>query len=78
MTISCDRIWVNCPRYVHKHKRVEASKYVPVCGKETPLALWKRTEMVQDVLVPEDKARAEAEGLINLEEYEARVMRGEG
>jgi predicted pyridoxine 5'-phosphate oxidase superfamily flavin-nucleotide-binding protein len=78
VTVACDRVWVNCPRYIHKHKRLEPSKYVPVAGKETPLALWKRTDMVQDVLPPDDKARAEKEGLINLQQYEERVMKGEG
>lgn len=76
--IAIDRVWVNCPRYVHKHKRVEQSKYVPVCNKETPLALWKRTEFVQDVIKPEERAQAEKEGLLNLQEYEERVLRGEG
>lgn len=78
VTIEIDRVWVNCPRYIHKHKRVEQSKYVPVCGKETPLALWKRTDMVQDVLNPDDKERAEKEGILNLEQYVERVGRGEG
>jgi len=78
VTIAIDRVWVNCPRYVHKHQRVEQSKYVPVCGKETPLALWKRTDIVQDVITDEDKARAEKEGILNLQQYEDRVARGDG
>ncbi len=78
VTVACDRVWVNCPRYVHKHKRVEQSKYVPVCGKETPLALWKRADIVQDVIQPGERAQAEKEGILNLQQYEERVMRGEG
>ena len=78
VTVECDRVWVNCPRYVHKHQRVEQSKYVPVCGKETPLALWKRADIVQDVIQPEERAQAEKEGILNLQQYEEKVMRGEG
>lgn len=76
--VACDRVWVNCPRYIHKYQRVGQSKYVPVEGKETPLALWKRAEMVQDVIKPEERAQAEKEGLLTLPEYEERVARGEG
>ena len=76
--VDCDRVWVNCPRYIHKHQRVGQSKYVPVEGKETPLALWKRADLVQDVIKPEERAQAEKEGLLTLPEYEERVARGEG
>ena len=75
--VECDRVWVNCPRYVHKYQRVGQSKYVPVEGKETPLALWKRADIVQEVIKPEERAQAEKEGILTLPEYEERVMRGD-
>ena len=75
--VTCDRVWVNCPRYVHKYQRVGQSKYVPVEGKETPLALWKRADIVQEVIKPEERAQAEKEGILTLPEYEERVMRGD-
>ena len=75
--VTCDRVWVNCPRYVHKYQRVGQSKYVPVEGKETPLALWKRADIVQEVIKPEERAQAEKEGILTLPEYEARVMSGD-
>ena len=75
--ITVTKIWVNCPRYIHKYKRVDASKYVPQPCKTTPLASWKRLGMVQDVLADSDRQRAEQEGLIELLEYEERVGRGD-
>ena len=75
--VECDRVWINCPRYVHKYQRVGQSKYVPVEGKETPLALWKRADIVQEVIKPEERAQAEKEGILTLPEYEERVMRGD-
>jgi hypothetical protein len=72
------QIFVNCPRYVHKYTRVEASKYVPQKDGTAPLAQWKRLKIVHDTLSPEDRAKAEREGFISLEEYEAKVESGDG
>ncbi|MFE1601003.1 pyridoxamine 5'-phosphate oxidase family protein [Methylobacterium sp. ID0610] len=72
------KVWVNCPRYVHTYRKVHDSRYVPEEGRETPLALWKRLEMVQDVLPEADAARARQEGAIAVDDYVGRVMRGEG
>src|SRR5688500_9197378 len=47
--VKVTKIWVNCPRYVHEYKRVDASKYVPKPCQTTPLASWKRLDLVQDV-----------------------------
>lgn len=76
--VQVTKIWVNCPRYVHKYKRVDASKYVPKPCQTTPLASWKRLDLVQDVIAPVDRDRAMDEGLLSLPEYEDKVMRGEG
>ena len=69
-------IWANCPRYVHRYERVESSRYVPEAGKQTPLAGWKRRADVQDVLRPEDAARAKEEGLLTGDEYTERMATG--
>ncbi len=76
--VTVTKVWVNCPRYIHRYRKVSQSKYVPQPACETPLASWKRLDMVQDVLPDHERARAEREGLITLEEYEARVARGDG
>lgn len=78
VTIDIDRVWVNCPRYVHRYQRLGQSKYVPVAEKETPLASWKRMDIVQDVIPPCERQQAEKEGILTLPEYEEKVARGEG
>lgn len=78
VTIDIDRVWVNCPRYVHRYQRVGQSKYVPVATKETPLASWKRMDIVQDAIPPCERRQAEQEGILTLPEYEDKVARGEG
>jgi uncharacterized protein len=76
--VEIDRVWVNCPRYVHRYQRVGQSKYVPVAKKETPIPAWKRMDIVQDALLPSERAEAERQGIITLPEYEEKVARGEG
>jgi predicted pyridoxine 5'-phosphate oxidase superfamily flavin-nucleotide-binding protein len=50
-------VFPNCPRYIHKLKRVEASAFVPRAGCETPVPNWKRSEWARDALPSEDPAR---------------------
>lgn len=53
----------NCPRYIPKFKRLEASRYVPKPGTgEQPLAGWKRIDTLQGVLRECDKVRVQQEG----------------
>ena len=67
---SLDRAWVNCPRYVHRHRRVADSPYVPDTDGEAPLAPWKRIDFVNDVLPEGDRAEVEqAGGPISRERY---------
>ena len=75
--VAVTKAWVNCPRYIHKYQKVAQNRYVPTPDKETPLALWKRLDMVQDVISDEDAVRVAREGRLELPEYEARVARGE-
>jgi predicted pyridoxine 5'-phosphate oxidase superfamily flavin-nucleotide-binding protein len=76
--VEIERVWQNCPRYVHKMQPVEQSPYLPAEDGSVRLALWKRIDLVQDVLPAADQAEAEALGLITAEEYEARVAGGDG
>ena len=75
--VSIEKVWQNCPRYVHKMQPVEQSPYVPAEDGSTKLALWKRIDVVQGVLSEGDRAKAMSAGLITAEEYESRVARGE-
>lgn len=41
-------VFPNCPRYIHKLRLVERSRFVPAGGRKTPSPAWKR--MVKDTL----------------------------
>lgn len=71
-------IYVNCPRYVHKRKLAEHSKYSPKPGALQPLPQWKRLDLFNDVLSTEDKGRVdEAGGQLSLEDYRALLSKGD-
>ncbi len=60
----------NCPRYIHRHERVETSRYVPDGDGNAPLAPWKRIDILQDVVPAPDRARIDAEGgAISFDQY---------
>jgi uncharacterized protein len=76
--VEVTKIWVNCPRYIHKYKKLDQSKYVPEPCKTTPIPAWKRLDIVQDAITPEEKILAEQQGLLDLNAYEEKVKMGEG
>lgn len=76
--VDISKIWINCPRYIHKYKKLDKSKYVPEPCKTTPIPAWKRLDMVQDAITPEEKILAQQQGLLNLDQYEEKVRQGEG
>lgn len=70
--------FVNCARYIHKHTRVEDSRYVPDERGEQPVASWKRIDGMQDVIGDDERARVEdAGGTITASEYGAKLLAGE-
>ena len=75
--VSIEHLWVNCPRYVHKLQPIEESPYLPNASGSTALALWKRVDLLQDVLNDADRAEAASLGVITIEAYDAKVRRGE-
>ena len=74
--VRVERAWQNCPRYVHRMKRVEPSRFVPDDSGEAPLPAWKRIDVVQDVIGEADRVRAREAGLITAEEYETLLRSG--
>ncbi len=73
-----DSAFVNCARYIHKHERVETSKYVPDADGAQPLATWKRIEGLTESLRDGDAERVEESGgTITGEEYGEALMRGD-
>ena len=61
--VSIHSLVTNCPRYIPKFKRLEASRYVPNPDTgEQPLAGWKQIDALQSVLRETDQVRVQQEG----------------
>lgn len=70
--------FVNCPRYIVRHQRLEASRYVPDSQGDAPTASWKKIEGMAAVLPPGDAALVQAEGeTLSMEDYAERLSRGD-
>jgi predicted pyridoxine 5'-phosphate oxidase superfamily flavin-nucleotide-binding protein len=50
-------VFPNCPRYIHKMKRVARSRFVPKTGCKTPVPAWKKGNWVSDTLPANDPAK---------------------
>ena len=50
-------IFANCPRYIHKMKLVERSRFAPTGTCAVPVPGWKKGDWVSDVLPSNDPAR---------------------
>lgn len=55
--VRAERIFPNCPRYIHRMQFVELSPYVPRTGGAPPIPAWKRFDAFRDVLARDDPAR---------------------
>ncbi|MEJ2761130.1 MAG: pyridoxamine 5'-phosphate oxidase family protein [Gammaproteobacteria bacterium] len=55
--ITVENMFINCPRYIHRMKKIEQSEYVPEPGCEAPVPEWKTLVVVQDVLPESDKKK---------------------
>ena len=75
--VAVSESWMNCPRYVHRYAKVQASRYAPKEGTETPFCEWKRIDGLQDVLRPHEAAKAEKAGAITIEEWMGKVATGD-
>lgn len=69
-------VWMNCPRYVHRYKKEQASRYVPRANVATPLCEWKRIQGLEDILRPHERAAVEQAGQITEEEWMGHVLAG--
>jgi len=75
--VAVTEVWPNCPRYVHRFQRVSSSRYIPRAECATPLAGWKRIDLIQEDLPARDRGRAEKEGgLVTIEEWFGQVATG--
>src|SRR5436189_1560164 len=55
--VRAERIFPNCPRYIHRMSVTEASPYVPREGCASPVPGWKKMPQFNAVLPPGDPAR---------------------
>lgn len=77
VNLEISQVWINCPRYVHKMTKAEASPYVPDPSGLAPVALWKRIEGLDQFLSIHDKEAVAAAGHVTQEEYEQKLLKGE-
>jgi hypothetical protein len=57
--VRAERIFPNCPRYIHRMSVVESSPYVPRDAQAVPVPKWKLMDAFRDVLARDDPARGE-------------------
>ncbi|HXY05702.1 MAG TPA: pyridoxamine 5'-phosphate oxidase family protein [Burkholderiaceae bacterium] len=58
VSVTVRQVFPNCPRYIHKMKKVEPSQFVPRPAVRTPVPAWKRMDWACDVLPKGDPALA--------------------
>ena len=62
--VKAERIFPNCPRYIHKMRLVERSIYAPKAEYEPPVPDWKQMPIFRDALPKTGPAA------VNLEEHD--------
>ena len=55
--VRAERVYPNCPRYIHQYRLVERSRFVPKTECETPVPKWKTEQWSADALPQQDPAR---------------------
>lgn len=75
--VAVSETWMNCPRYIHRYQKVERSKYAPGVEPDTPFCEWKRIDLMQDVLRPEEAKKVEAAGTVTIDDWIGRVVAGD-
>ena len=76
--IAVRAVFQNCPRYIHRYQKISPSRYVPRAESDTPLATWKRTDDIQDVLPERDAKKVDAAGgTMPTEEWIGMIVAGD-
>jgi uncharacterized protein len=60
--VHAERIYPNCPRYIHQYQLVERSAFVPGGATPPPIPGWKQSDWARDVLPEGDPARTVTDG----------------
>jgi predicted pyridoxine 5'-phosphate oxidase superfamily flavin-nucleotide-binding protein len=75
--VQLSALWQNCPRYIHRYQKLQPSRYVPRAACETPLAEWKRIDLINDALPARDAGKVQAAGTIGIQEWMGKVKSGD-
>jgi hypothetical protein len=54
--VTAERIFPNCPRYIHRMRLFEYSAYAPRSGHAPPVPEWKKAAEFRDALPERDRA----------------------
>jgi hypothetical protein len=57
IVVDVERVFPNCPRYIHERPLAARSVYVPRGAEPPPVPAWKRMDWAVDVLPAGDPAR---------------------
>jgi predicted pyridoxine 5'-phosphate oxidase superfamily flavin-nucleotide-binding protein len=71
--VTVKQLFPNCPRYIPRFSRVEASPYVPRAGCETPFANWKQIDFIRDALPGKDLQKVGQLPTITIEDFIASI-----
>ncbi|MBK7235933.1 MAG: pyridoxamine 5'-phosphate oxidase family protein [Sterolibacteriaceae bacterium] len=71
--VTVKQLFPNCPRYIPRFARVEASPYLPKVDSETPFANWKQIDFIRDSLSGKDLKKVEQLPSITIEEFVASI-----
>ncbi|HMI37985.1 MAG TPA: pyridoxamine 5'-phosphate oxidase family protein [Steroidobacteraceae bacterium] len=55
--VEVQQVFPNCPRYIHRMRKIAPSEFVPHAGETVPVPKWKRMDWARDVLPADDPAR---------------------
>ncbi len=76
--VAVDAVFANCSRYIHPHRKLTQSRYVPATGCATPFPGWKRIDDMQDALPERDAGKTDAAGgALTLFEYIDKLDEGD-
>ena len=60
--VTAEKIFPNCPRYIHKMKLVEHSAYAPRADYTPPVPAWKTFDVFRDALPARDRSDDNGDG----------------
>ena len=70
-------LWQNCPRYIHKYRRLAQSRYTPDSEGKSPLAGWKRIDLLEDALPQSEREQVKTVGSLGINDWLKKVKSGD-